>query len=218
MKKRTTISLVLLFCLAAFCTYNLVKPDPDISTKPVIAKVEMKNTQMQEQKINNDFQKGMKQLLRENDSLQFLVKTTKELLLQSRQKVFALQDKVTGLAQKEKIETDTIEKIVLCDSLQNEVESLIEQSNARDSLCDNTVTNLTEILGSKDTAIAICNQSYLGMKTLLDNSLAQEKDLTYELNSMNKKLKRKTVGNRILSAGLLVLTGITTTLFLQRKP
>lgn len=218
MKKQTTISLVILFCLVALCTYNLVKPDPDVSTKSAVTEVQIKKTEKQAEIIDTDYQQAMKKMFRENDSLMVAIKSTKESLFKSKQKVTVLQDKVLELAQKTKIELDTVEKMVLCDSLQNKVVNLIEQFSERDSLCDNTITDLTVLLGDKDTTIAVCNQSYLSMKNLLDNSVDQQRNLSDELNNTSKKLRRKTVQNRLLSAGLLVISGITTTLILQRKP
>ncbi|HBF89377.1 MAG TPA: hypothetical protein DDX39_12115 [Bacteroidales bacterium] len=164
--------------------------------------------------VDMQFQSELSRLETENDSLKSVIKSDKQSLIVSKKKVFKLQQNVELLSQQFSFSADTTQKIELCDSLQKKVSVLITESVIRDSLCDKTVDELSELTQMQDSSLDVCKNSYSLLKQHLDISLAQQDVLTDNLNLSEKKLKRKSALNRWLAGGLALAGGILTTTIL----
>lgn len=161
--------------------------------------------------IDQNYHSELARLEFENNSLKTIIGNDKYSLDVSGQKVSFLQQKVQLLSQQVKVTTDTSDKIIYCDSLQEQVSCLLMESSLRDSLCDKTINDLTLLTEKQDSSLAVCKNSYALIKQNLDTSLLQQEALSEQLTLCEKKLKRKTALNRWLAGGIAFVTGIVTT-------
>lgn len=176
----------------------------------------LQDNEQKAQEINTKYVQNINRLQKKNDSLLVVIKSHKVSLMLSNQKVLQLEDKVNRLAGRVVKESDTSkQKIAESDSLGTAASVLIAQEVNRDSLCEGEVGALTVLVQQKDTAIGNCEEGYAGMKQVADSALQQEQNALTQLKQLDKKLKRRTAQSRLLSGALLILTGVSATLFLS---
>lgn len=72
-------------------------------------------------------------------------------------------------------------------------------------------------LAVRDSALVICNSAYQDIKALTVEQAARERQLTENLNLALKQQKKRRIQNRILSAGMLFVAGVTTSLIIKNK-
>jgi hypothetical protein len=104
-----------------------------------------------------------------------------------------------------------------CDSLRQEVLVLNGLVNNADTLCTQSINSLNQSIAIRDTQIVFCNRNYQSLFDLQKENRIREQQLTDELNVAYKHNKRKRFESKMLSAGLMIMTGITTTLFIKSQ-
>ncbi len=214
--KKTILIIVLTAALSSLITFQFINPAPQVSIAPLQQQV--KNDKQHIESINKSYTLDMNKLQQKNDSLERVVQINKVSLTLSGQKVAQLQNKVKSLAATLAQEPDTAKgKVLLGDTLGKDAVVLITQETQRDSLCEKQVSDLTTIVNEKDSALTDCQGSYFSMKQAADTALQQQQNMMLQIKGLNKALKRKTAGNRLLSTGLLILAGVSATLILERK-
>ncbi|PBQ32753.1 hypothetical protein CNR22_13530 [Sphingobacteriaceae bacterium] len=105
--------------------------------------------------------------------------------------------------------------------LKHEVATQIDTLNSvTDSLvCDyeNKVHFSESIIAVRDSQIVLCNSAYQEMKSLVQEQVERERQLTENLNHALKQQKRKRNQNRVLAAGMLFVSGLTTSLLIKYR-
>jgi hypothetical protein len=175
------------------------------------------NLQKQASEIEKQYVLEITRLTRENDSLKGELALRKKMLLISRSEVSTAKTEVVRMIVKEKTIRDTVLKIVYCDSLQCKVDSLIAKEAVHDSLNDQQLVGFVRQAQTQDSALAVCQKSYSDLKSVAGGSFEQQKALTDQLNEANGKLQRRTTENRLMSAGLLILSGIAASTFVFHR-
>jgi hypothetical protein len=104
-----------------------------------------------------------------------------------------------------------------CDTLKREVLVLNGLVNNADSLCIESINSLNQSIAIRDSQLVICNRNYQSLYDLQKENRAREEQLTEELDVAYKHNKRKRFANKMLSCGLMIMTGITTTLFIKSQ-
>ena len=104
-----------------------------------------------------------------------------------------------------------------CDTLRKEVVLLNELSNVQDSLYSVSINARDQAAAVRDSQIVICNNSYDSMFDLQKENQKRQEQLTEDLNTAHKHNRKERVKNKMLSFGLMVMTGITTTLFIKSQ-
>lgn len=104
-----------------------------------------------------------------------------------------------------------------CDTLKQEVLVLNGMVNNTDSLCIESINSLNQSIAIRDTQIVFCNRNYQSLFDLQKENRIREQQLTDELKVAYKQNKRKRFESKMLSAGLMIMTGITTTLFIKSQ-
>lgn len=203
---------VMLLCTALISLYTYTslenKPVRIITPEKPVVTVDLKAIT---DSIDGQYHLKLSRLESKNDSLQLVIGYDKQSLVFSKRKASYLQQKVQLLSQQLTLTPDTTEKIELCDSLQEEVSALITESTIRDSLCDKTIQELTELSYVQDASLDECKKSYLLIKQNLGASLLQQEQLSGQLSLSEKKLRRRTTLNRWLAGGLAIAGGVITT-------
>jgi hypothetical protein len=104
-----------------------------------------------------------------------------------------------------------------CDTLKQEVLVLNGVINNADSMCIENISSLNQSIAIRDTQLIFCNRNYQSLFDLQKENRIREQQLTDELKIAYKHNKRKRFESKMLSAGLMIMTGITTTLFIKSQ-
>ncbi len=151
-----------------------------------------------------------------NTGLGRQVANTKYELREAKNEYKALQHLVDTLINQTAQTTDTAAKLAVYDSLQTTVQALIVVANQKDSLYEDLSIGLSAEVANKDSAMAVQREAYNALKLYFDNSLAQQDLLISQNFSYEQQIKKFKAKNKLLSAGMFVLSGIATYGLLRR--
>jgi hypothetical protein len=213
--KRTAIIISIFALIAGFCAYTLFYSSTH-DKPPEKAIVPVKTLEKEVAGIENQYTVQIRSLKRENDSLKRVLGLNRRELMLQKQKLLSTEIIATRIIVQTKEVRDTVMKIVLCDSLQTQVDSLISEVNCRDSLWDLHADGLRKEIQNRDSTVIVCQKSFEDLKYATENSFAQQKELQDKLNGAERKLKRKTIQSKVLAAGFLIISGIATATLLHR--
>lgn len=109
-----------------------------------------------------------------------------------------------------------------CDSaFKHRLAARIDTLNtATDSvLCDyeNKVHLAESSIALRDSQLVVCGNAYQDMKSLVLEQDARERQLTENLNVALKQQNKKRLQNRTLAAGMLFVSGLTTSLLIKYR-
>ena len=120
----------------------------------------------------------------------------------------------------DRIKHDTVFQTdsALTDSLYSELADLNANTDSIIKNYEQKNTLMEKMVAVRDTQIIICTHSYKEAKDLIREQEQREEQLTENLNTALKQLKRKQFQNKILAAGMLFVSGIAATLYIKSKP
>ena len=102
-------------------------------------------------------------------------------------------------------------------ALKMEVVVLNGLTNDADSLSIENIHSLNQSNAIRDTQLIFCNRNYQSLFDLQKENRIREQQLTDALKVAYQQNKRKRFESKMLSAGLMIMTGITTTLFIKSQ-
>jgi|GEM_PF-4709732 hypothetical protein len=212
--KRSAIIISILALIAGFCTYTLLSSSGE---KPPDGKIiPVKTLEKQVSDIESNYLNQIRTLSRQNDSLKRVIASSRKELMIQKQQILSREAVVTRIIVQTKEVRDTVLKIVYCDSLQTQVDSLISEVNCRDSLWEQQTEQLKKEVQNRDSTVALCQKSFLELKSATEDSFTQQKELQDRLGGVERKLKRRTIQSKVLAAGFMIVSGIAATTFLHR--
>ena len=184
---------------------------PIVVTKESPKKLE---TQVSKNELVNA--KTFDSLKRQSVKLQIDLKDTQTALNTVKAKNYSLRVQVYDLLNRhfEKKQGNNSEGFN-CDSLASTVEKLMQTSNEKDSLYEQTSLNLEEQIKNRDSTIAGKDQQYQEIKEAFKKSTEGWKDTLKENRKLRKQAKRQKFKSKILSAALLIFAGATTNYLIQ---
>lgn len=156
------------------------------------------------------FQKRSDSLLSELSQTQYKLKVVKLKLEQSKSDVLKFVGKDTSGESAE-------QKLNDCDSLKEEILDYVFLVDSTHQNYENNILQMCNLLAIKDSQLFICGDSYSQLKNIADENLLREQKLTEDLNTAYKEQRKKRIQNKVLASGFLILSGITTTLFINSK-
>ncbi len=177
---------------------------------PVVAiqsPADLKNTSVL---VEAHFQSKVDSLMQTNSNLNRKVSVTKNDLQKAKQDNRVLLELVDTLLAHSAQTTDTAMKLAQCDSLSETVQDLIVSSQIKDSLYDGLTATLETQVGNRDSVISVQHEQYNTLKLSFDKSLAQQGLLTAQTLGLEKQMKGFKIKNKLLSAGVFILTGLAT--------
>ena len=183
---------------------NQSTPKPSY-TATLQSPADLKNTSVL---VEAHFQGKVDSLTRNNNVLAGKVGNTKAELQKAKQDNKVLLELVDTLLAHSANTTDTATKLAQCDSLSETVQDLIVSSNTRDSLYEDLTTTLQAQVNNKDSVIGTQQEQYGTLKLSFDKSLAQQDFLLGQNLMLDKQLKKFKIKNKLLSAGVFILSGI----------
>ena len=148
------------------------------------------------QKAKQEFNKVADSLKTENQKLNVKLQVTRALL---------------------KKQQTLVTSNIPCDTLRKEVVVLNELSNEQDSLCSLNISSLNQAVAIRDSQIVMCNRTYQSMYDLQKENQQRQMQLAEDLKTALKANRKKRFENKMLTCGLMIMTGITTTLFIKSQ-
>lgn len=97
------------------------------------------------------------------------------------------------------------------------LDSLSVSQNQSDSMCDETINSLERLVCNRDSVIAFHQVIENNLKDLQQRDKVDFEYLTERLNDALKMNRRKTIQNKVLAGGLLLLSGISTSLLVTQQ-
>lgn len=154
-------------------------------------------------------------LQNKNHELEEQVNVSKSALDRSRKNNAILEATLKDQVNRNFNLKDTAQIITNCDSIAQTAFDLLESSTLRDSLCQALTGELELQILNRDSTMNLQDQQYDNLKFSYDRILTQQQVLLSNNILLKKDVKRAKVKNRVLSAGLLILGGMTTSLLLR---
>ena len=173
---------------------------------------DLKNTSVL---VEAHFQGKVDSLMQSNANLSRKVITSKTKLQKAKQDNKVLLELVDTLLVHAATETDTATKLAQCDSLNATVQDLIVSTATKDSLYEDLAATLQAQVSNKDTVISTQQEQYNCLKLSFDKSLAQQDLLSGQNLLLTKQVKTHKIKNKLLSAGVFILSGIAAYQFLH---
>lgn len=126
-----------------------------------------------------------------------------------------MEVQTVAVAEK-KSDTLSIEQFLNdCDSLKQQTLAYVAWVDSTQSIYESNISQLENMVAIKDSQVVICRASYLQIKGLLDENLERERKLSDDLNTAYKSQRKKVLQNKLLAGGMLILSGIATTLYIN---
>lgn len=204
------IAFGLFLCIIFIGTCTMSKqvepPDyhPERDSIAILWKKEKEQLQVQ-------YQNKITRLQSVKDSLQRIVKEKKKTLTLYRDKAGFLEDQLKAAIV---IADSTYE---LKDSLLPLATSYFAAQAVNDSVCDSTIITLEQIVANRDSSIVLFKKAEVNMRDLQREQELRNQLLTEELNTAYKEQKKKVRQNKLLAAGLMFISGLTTTLLIKQS-
>ena len=201
----TALITGLFLSLSTCNTGEKVKPD----------KTEINKTEVKAESIDNSYNVAVEKLKTHSDSLQKELSFTQSKLKATKLKLSQSQTALVTLTEK-KSDTLSFEQLLNdCDSLKQQTLLYITWVDSIQTIYDTNIVQLQEMVAIKDSQVVVCNSSYAKLKGVLDENLERERKLTEDLNTAYKSQRRKVLQNKLLAGGMLILSGIATTLYIN---
>ena len=178
--------------------------NPITTVKNVKPSVIEKHVAEAEQK----FQQKIDSLNATSNQLNMQLTSTKKTLTAAKNKNLILQTQVYDLIDKPNTNTDTSNTDSNCDSLEIKVVELIHSNNEKDNLYEDINANMEAQVKNKDSTIQVKDVQYQTLKSSFTESIAQQQSLYDQNKSYQKQFKRQKVKSKLLTAALLILSGV----------
>lgn len=149
-------------------------------------------------------------LQEQKDSLYLLVAVKKNAFFSVRPKVKHYQNQLQE--QLSKPDTSCLDR----DTLKSLTDSLIVYQQQADTACVETIHSLEQIVANRDSSISIQKLVETNLKDIQRQQDLKAQYLTEQLNTALKAQRKKARQNKLLSGGLLLLSGITTAVLLPQ--
>ncbi len=209
-KIKTAIIILLLACTALLATCEFSKePVLENSTlQDTIFLSQWRREKQEKLDIIASYEKELGRLQHDNDSMQVLVTQTKLTVSAYRFKAnhfeTQLKTAITNLVSKDTtLSTDTISPIL---------DSLILTRDSSDAACDSTINLLENMVANRDSSVLFHRGVEENLRDLGKEQELRNQILTEQLNLAYKNQRKKARQNKILAGGLLILSGITTSI------
>ncbi|MFL5763556.1 MAG: hypothetical protein ACJ77K_06395 [Bacteroidia bacterium] len=209
-----TVYIMLSFCAGLLLGYLLFPTGKEINPHTYVQLEQVKENIA---KVDSSLTSGNETYQQKTDSLTKELKGYKFLLAEARTELAQKRKGTANLLQKMKNDSSAPCDPLLLDSLSSQI-ALVNQSTDSLILRYEQKDSITgQLLATKDAQILICNNAYQQLRDLAQEGILREQQLTESLNTALKVQKRKRVQSRLLAAGLVFVSGITTTLYIKSK-
>ena len=156
------------------------------------------------------YRNKISQLQQQKDSLHLLVAVKKNAFFSVRPKIKHYQSQLQEQLSKPDsvcLDRDTIKSLA---------DSLIVYQQQADTACVETIHSLEQVVANRDSSISIQKFVETNLKDIQRQQDLKAQYLTEQLNTALKAQRKKARQNKLLSGGILLLSGITTAVLLPQ--
>jgi hypothetical protein len=175
---------------------------------------------------DSTFQKEKERLDTIKQQLKSDAKATKTALQKAKQTTGLRQQQIKRLTEpkgypaqlllekRTRPEPDTV--FDHCDSLVQEVAHFIEENQTKDSLYENQIGTLDSLVFTQDAIIQNNSAAYNNLQRLFNQAVDFGETVEKENLRLHQKLRRQKTKSKIVSIGLMILTGAATNYLIHR--
>ena len=194
---------------------HILQFTPDRINARMAAHDKVENLEAKAKAIQDKYDSKLDTLQQTNTALSKKVSNTQSELVKAKQDKQVLLGLVDGLIARADSAglhsyADTVQRLADCDTLQTTVKELVAASRQTDSIYDDLTYTLGRQIANRDSVITTQQLEYAGLQVTFDESLLQQQLLSGQIGTYQKQAGQFKTKNRLLSAGVLVLTGIAT--------
>lgn len=209
---KSAFALLIISCvfMLTTCQFKGCKDESksELNTTDTLFLNQWRKEKAEKAKLISSYENAIRKLQNGKDSLLKDVQLKKQSIASFRFKTARYED----LLREHLANSDTVNRTeaeLILDSL------LISQSNG-DTACDKTISQLETVIVNRDSVIALHEKVEFNLKEIQKTGELEITFLTAQLNDSKKNFRRKTRQNKLLSGGLVLLTGLTTSLLITQ--
>jgi hypothetical protein len=210
-----TLNIIIAFCFGLMLGYFFFtshKQVVSVNNEPIISEAHSHLQTLDSIKLKSDLHY---QLLAEN--LKKQLDKAQHILIVSKTNLIAEEERVNQLLFQLKSNNISNADTLLLDSLHFAIQSLNLETDTIAEQYEDKLKITYDLVAIRDTQLVMCNKSYNETKSLMEEQLVRERQLTTDLNSTLKELRKKRNQNKVLCAGMLFIAGLTTALFIKAR-
>ncbi len=178
-------------------------------TQDTIFLSQWRKERKEKQALVQTYEKKITELQQKNKTLQQSAQQSKQQLYSYRKKADSvqvlLQNAIHYFAKKDSSINDTITPLI------HELSSIRDSS---DTQCDTTIARLEKGILNRDSILVLQKQIETQLRDFNEEQTLQNSYLTNQINIAYKQQKKKSRQVKLLSGGILILSGITTSILL----
>jgi hypothetical protein len=215
---RSGFVLLILISLAFFatCQFTRQSDTADNSTQAAdtIFLSQWRREKAEKIKLIASYEARLSNLQEANDSLSKVVVQKKQTLAAYRFKEKFLQERLKEQVGRK--DTSRFSAVVQ-DSIPQLVDSLVFTSQQSDTACDQTIRELENQVANRDSTIFLHRNVEDNLREVQKRQELSNQYLTEQLNTAFKNQRKRSRQNKLLAGGLLILSGITTSILLTHS-
>jgi hypothetical protein len=222
---KTFLSLLLLGFVLGFVTAFLFmgcNKNPTLKKETVVTPKVLKKEAIA---IEENYQKQIASLQDQNMELQQDLEVNQGVLDQAKEVTKQLENKIKKLIEPagypakrliEKVKASEISSdLPHCDSLINVVSDYIEENHRKDSIYELQIIQMDSVVSIKDDLIQTNAEAYCNLHQLFEQSVVSQENLIKENTQLRKQFKRQRFKNKLVTAGLMILSATATNYLLH---
>lgn len=204
--------VIICMLMMATCGFNgCDKSTSEITPTDTLFLTQWRHEKAEKLSLIQSYEQRLTVLQKSKDSLQVQVKKEKKAIAALRFKVAYFEGELRhSISRSDTSCPDRDELNTLLDSL------IISRSNS-DTACDQAIEILEDIVANRDSAIAFHKQIELDLRQINRQQDLSSVFLTEQLNASIKREKKATRHRKWLAAGILILSGVSTTLLIGQR-
>lgn len=208
-KKHLNLRILLYVLSSCFTIITMFYPISCKKPKESASQESVEMLRNEQDRLKQSVQLKLNGLAKRNDSLQFQLRQINAKLSSQKAQLKIKRSRIKIYMQ------GGDSSAISCDSLKQVVTEYVSADEHQDSLYEEAITELEQIVEVKDSTIDVFSQSLDHSQQMLERSLNAQEVLGKNMTGLEKKLRRKQFFNRALTAGILVLAGTTAILVVR---
>ena len=140
---------------------------------------------------------------------------TKQILVAVKKKNLVLQTQVYDLIDQQQNSSDTLQNNNDCEMLQTKVVALLQLNNEKDSLYETVTNTLESKVKNKDSALLVTDLKCQSLQSAFNEGIIQQNNLFEQNKTYQKQFKRQKLKSKLLSAVVLVFSGVVANNLIQ---
>ena len=165
--------------------------------------------------VESYFEQKIDSLNTNNELLNKKLTGNRVALQAAKNKNLVLQTQMYDLIDNKNESIDTSFKNYDGNVFQDKIIELINENNYKDSLYENIDSTVTAQVRNKDSTIVLMEEKYDSLKISFNESALQQQLLYDQNKQFKKQFKRQKLKTKLLSAGLLILSGAAANYLIQ---